>query len=102
MAQDIYGDDVLFFPQGKQVGGKNAGKFKDLSFERTVKEVKDFFRRGVRDTYHAAVGKAGGFRTRGAFLGTYADYESNDRRIKLPLMQIPAASGSTEPTSRAT
>jgi hypothetical protein len=89
MAQNIYGDDVLFFPQSTFPGGKNAGKFNTLSFERTVKEVKEFFRRGVADTYHAAVGKAAGIQARGAFLGTYADYEANDRTIKLPLMQIP-------------
>jgi hypothetical protein len=89
MAQDIYGDDTTFFPQTKNVGGRNAGKFKELSFERTVKDVREFFQRGVRDTYHAAVGKAGNIKARGAFLGTYADYESNDPRIRLPLMEIP-------------
>lgn len=89
MAQDIYGDDTVFFPQAVQAGGKNAGKFKELTFERTVKEIKDFFLRGVRDTYHVAVGKAAGAQARGAFLGTYADYESNDPSIKLPLMAIP-------------
>jgi hypothetical protein len=89
MAEVIYHADVLFFPQGKRVGGRNAGKFKDLSFERTVKEIKDFFRRRIPSTYNAAVGKAGGIQARGAFPGTYADYEKNDPSIKLPLMQIP-------------
>ncbi len=89
MAQDIYGDDTTFFPQTKNAGGPNVGKFKDLTFERTVKEIREFFKRGVADTYHAAVGKAANIKARGAFLGTYADYESNDRRIRLPLMEIP-------------
>ena len=89
MAEDIYGVDVLFFPQAKRVGRKSAGKFKDLSFERTVIDIKDFLRRGIRRTYHVAVGKAGGVQARGAFLGTYADYELDDPSIKLPLMQIP-------------
>ena len=89
MAQDIYGDDTTFFPQTKNVGGRNAGKFKDLTFDRTVKEIREFFKRGVADSYHAAVGKAANINARGAFLGTYADYESNDKRIRLPLMEIP-------------
>jgi hypothetical protein len=89
MAQDIYGDDTIFFPQTTRAGGRDAGKFKDLLFERTVKDVREFFLRGVRDTYHFAVGKAGGIQVRGAFLGTYADYELNDKSIKLPLMAIP-------------
>ena len=45
--------------------------------------------RGVSETFHVAVGKAVGAQARGAFLGTYADYESNDRSIRLPLMAIP-------------
>lgn len=89
MAEDIYGDDTTFFPQTKHIGGRKAGKFKDLTFERTVKEVREFFLRGVRDCYHTAVGKAGSIQVRGAFLGTYADYELNDPSIKLPLMEIP-------------
>lgn len=89
MAEDIYGDDTTFFPQTKNVGGKNAGKFKELTFERTVKDVREFFLRGVRDSYHAAVAKAANVNVRGAFLGTYADYESNDKSIRLPLMEIP-------------
>jgi hypothetical protein len=89
MAEDIYGDDTSFFPQTKYVGGKKAGKFKVLTFERTVKEVREFFLRGVRDCYHTAVGKAGNIHARGAFLGTYADYEFHDKSIKLPLMEIP-------------
>ena len=89
MAEDIYDDDATFFPGTKYASGKNKGKFKDLTFERTIKEVREFFLRGVRDSYHAAVGKAAHVKVRGAFLGTYADYESNDKRIKLPLMEIP-------------
>ncbi len=89
MAHVIYKHDTTFFPQRKHVGGKNAGEFKDLTFERTVKDVREFFLRGVRDSYHAAVGKAANIKVRGAFLGTYADYESNDKRIRLPLMEIP-------------
>jgi hypothetical protein len=89
MAEEIYGDDTTFFPQTKRVGGPNAGKFKDLVFEQTVKEIREFFLRGVADSYHSAVGKAGGIEVRAAFLGTYSDYEENDRRIKLPLMTVP-------------
>jgi hypothetical protein len=89
MADKFYAKDSLFFPQTKRAGGKNAGQFKDLVFERTVKEVKEFFKRGVRKTYHFAVAQAAGIPVRGAFLGTYADYESNDKSIKLPLMEIP-------------
>ena len=69
-------------------GREKRGKFKDLTFERTVKEIKDFFLRGVA-TPTRRVGKAGAVPGTGAFLGTYADYESNDRSIKLPLMEIP-------------
>jgi hypothetical protein len=89
MADEIYGDDTTFFPQTKYASGPNVGKFKELVFERTVKEIREFFLRGVQDTYHAAVGKAGGIEARGAFLGTYSDYEENDKRIKLPLMAVP-------------
>jgi hypothetical protein len=89
MAEDIYGDDTIFFPQTTRITSSGDTVFKDLVFERTVKEVKDFFLRGVRDSYHMAVAKASGVPTRGAFLGTYADYEENDKRIKLPLMNIP-------------
>jgi hypothetical protein len=89
MAEDIYGDDTTFFPQTTYASGKMKGKFKDLTFERTVKEIREFFLRGVRDSYHAAVSKAANVKVRGAFIGTYADYESNDRLIKLPLMEIP-------------
>ena len=89
MAQDIYSDDTIFFPQTTRVTTSGDTVFKDLAFERTVKEVKDFFLRGVRDSYHTAVAKASGVPVHGAFLGTYADYESNDKRIKLPLMAIP-------------
>jgi hypothetical protein len=89
MAQAIYEDDLTFFPQTKWASGRKVGKFKDLRFERTVKEIKEFFLRGVDDTYHRAVRRAAGISVRGALLGTYADYESNDRSIKLPLMEIP-------------
>lgn len=89
MAQDIYDDDTVFFPQTKQAGGKDVGKFKELKFERTIHEIKDFFLRGVGESYHVAVAKAADSQARGAFLGTYSDYESNDRSIKLPLMAIP-------------
>jgi hypothetical protein len=89
MAEDIYGDDTTFFPQTKRVTSTGDTVFKDLRFERTVLEVKAFFRRGVQDSYHMAVAKAAGITVHGAFLGTYADYELNDPRIKLPLMAIP-------------
>jgi hypothetical protein len=89
MAAAIYGDDTIFFPQTTRVTSAGDTVFKDLVFDRTVKEVKDFFLRGVRDCYHTAVAKAGGIPVRGAFLGTYSDYESNDKRIKLPLMAVP-------------
>lgn len=89
MADDIYDDDHTFFPQAKHTSGRKRGKYKDLTFERTVKEIKAFFLLGVADSYHRAVARAAGIAVRGAFLGTYSDYESNDRSIKLPLMAIP-------------
>lgn len=88
-AQEFYADDKTFFPQTLHVGGKKNGKFKELTFDRTIKDIREFFLRGVRDCYHQAVAKAGNINVRGAFIGTYADYESNDKRIRLPLMEIP-------------
>jgi hypothetical protein len=89
MAALIYGDDTTFFPQTTRVTSSGLTVFKDLTFDRTVREVKDFFLRGVRDCYHTAVAQATGVPARGAFLGTYADYESNDKRIRQPLMAVP-------------
>jgi hypothetical protein len=89
MADEIYADDTTFFPQTTRVTAAGDTVFKDLVFDRTVKDVKDFFLRGVRDCYHTAVAKAAGVPVHGAFLGTYADYEANDKRTKLPLMAIP-------------
>lgn len=89
MAQDIYGDDTTFFPQTTRVTSAGATVFKDLVFDRSVQEIKEFFRRGANESYHTAVAKASGISVCGAFLGTYADYESNDKRIKHPLMAIP-------------
>jgi hypothetical protein len=89
VAQAIYGDDTTFFPQTTRVTSAGATVFKDLVFDRTVKDIKEFFLRGAADSYHTAVAKAAGVAVRGAFLGTYADYESNDKRIKHPLMAIP-------------
>ena len=89
MAEEFYGDDVAFFPQNKYTSGKNIGKFKELTFQRTVKEVREFFLRGVDNCYHHKVAHAANISARGAFLGTFADYEENDKSIKLPLMEIP-------------
>lgn len=89
MANAIYGDDTVFFPQDITPGPKGTKIMKVLKFERTVGDIKAFFYRGVSECYHTAVAKAGGVQARGAFLGTYADYESNDKAIKLPLMEIP-------------
>ncbi len=55
MAQDFYEADAVFFPQGKQAASKGVQKFKDLVFERTVRQVKDFFLRGVHRSYHSAL-----------------------------------------------
>jgi hypothetical protein len=85
----IYSDDSTFFPQATRITSTGDTVFKDLVFTRTVREVKDFFLRGVDDSCHHTVAKATGVPVRGAFLGTYADYEDNDKRIKLPLMNIP-------------
>lgn len=89
MADAIYRSDTVFFPQDTKPGPKGTTIMKVLKFERTVGDIKAFFRRGVSECYHTAVAKAGGVQARGAFLGTYADYESNDTSIKLPLMEIP-------------
>lgn len=89
MAQQIYDDDAIFFPQTKRSGSRDADKFKDLVFERTVKEIKEFFLRGVRYGYYGAVLDGGGPAVRGAFLGTYSEYEYKDKTIKLPLMAVP-------------
>jgi hypothetical protein len=89
MANAIYRDDLIFFPQATRVTSAGATVFKDLVFDRTVKEIKEFFLRGAADSYHTAVAKAANIPVCGAFLGTYADYEANDKRIKQPLMAIP-------------
>jgi hypothetical protein len=89
IADDIYTADSAFFPQDSKPGPKGTTIMKVLKFERSVADVKAFFRRGVSRSYHTAVAKAGGVQARGAFLGTYADYESLDKSIKLPLMEIP-------------
>jgi len=91
MADLIYGDDAAFFPQDS-VPGKKPGdppRRKKLAFERTVGDIKTFFRRGVSLCYHSAVGKAAEVQARGAFPGTYADYEFMDKKISQPLMEIP-------------
>jgi len=89
MADDFYGDDTVFFPQATRVTSAGVTVYKDLVFERTVKDIKEFFQRGASDSYHMAVARAAGVPVHGAFLGTYSDYEWNDKRIKLPLMVIP-------------
>lgn len=89
MAEQFYSNDAAFFPQTKHIGGANNGKFKELDFERTVKDVREFFLRGIDNCYHHIVAQAANVNARGAFLGTFADYEENDKSIKLPLMAIP-------------
>jgi hypothetical protein len=89
MADSIYGDDVTFFPQETKVNRAGATVKKTLKFERTVKEIKEFFMRGVADSYGNMLAKASGVPVSGAFLGTYADYEQADKSIKLPLMAVP-------------
>lgn len=86
MADEFFDRDPIFFPQAKDASGKH---FKTLSFERTFKEIREFFLRGVHNSYHGRVGKAGQLTVLGGFLGTYADYEKNDWRIRDPLMEIP-------------
>ena len=55
-----------------------------------MRQIRDFFLRGVRDSYGNMVAKATQVPIAiGAFLGTYADYEQADKKIKLPLMGIP-------------
>jgi hypothetical protein len=89
MAQNIYGDDTTFFPQTTRIDSSGRTVFSELAFERTVKDIKDFFLRGVHDSYHGALARATGVSVRGTFLGTYSDYEENDRSVKLPLMIVP-------------
>lgn len=86
MADDIYSDDAAFFPQETRRTRSGDTVIKTLKFERTVRQIKDFFLRGVSDSYGNAVAKAAQVRARGAFLGTYSDYEKGTR---LPLMVIP-------------
>lgn len=88
-AEEHYGDDDLFFPQATRAMTRGQAVFKHLDFERTVKQVKDMLRRGVRACYHSAVANASGVPVCGALLGTYASFEDRDPRIKLPLMLVP-------------
>ena len=75
MADEFYSKDTIFFPQATKLDRKGTMMMKILKFERTVGEIKAFFLRGVSNSYSTAVAKAGGVQTRGAFPGTYADYE---------------------------
>ena len=86
MADTFYSDDTTFFPQQTTVNNSGATVMKTLKFTKTVKEIKQFFLRGVTGSYSNAVAKATQVKARGAFLGTYADYEKG---VKLPLMLIP-------------
>src|SRR5579872_3343502 len=86
MADSFYSDDTVFFPQQTTVNRAGATVMKTLKFEKTVKEIKEFFQRGVADSYNNMVAKAAQVKSRGAFIGTYADYEKG---VRLPLMLIP-------------
>ena len=86
MADGFYDDDTTFFPQDTKRTKAGATVMKTLKFERTVRQIKDFFLRGVSDSYSHAVARAAGVPARGACLGTYSDYEKG---VKAPLMIIP-------------
>jgi hypothetical protein len=86
MADAFYRHDTTFFPQETRRDRAGATLMKTLKFERTVRQIKDFFLRGVSRCYGNAVAKAAGVRARGACLGTYSDYEKG---VKAPLMIIP-------------
>lgn len=80
LATQIYGDDTTFFP-AIPVGGTPT-----LKFDRTWKDVKDFFRRGLPETYCGKIAAMSGHTCFGALLGTYSDYEKG---VSLPIMIIP-------------
>lgn len=83
-ANEIYDDDTTFFP------AKQKGKY-PTKFTRTFKQIKEFFQRGLDDTYFVAAANATSVPCYGALPGTYSTYEDNDRSIKNPLMRIPTA-----------
>lgn len=89
MANTLYPIHPSFFPQETKVTRAGATVMKTLLFERTVRQIKDLFLGGVANSYSNVVAKAAQVQTMGALLGTYADYEEQDKRIKLPLMAIP-------------
>lgn len=72
--------DPSFFPSP----GAN-GEY-PLSFTHKFRDIKNFFRRGLRKTYSSYIANNSGVKCYGALLGTYSDYEKGAR---FPLMVIP-------------
>ncbi len=92
-AKDLYTQNP-FFPQPVEeevvIKKKKVKRLKfELKFKRTWKDIKDFLDRGRQTTYAQVLATAAGKTCYAAFLGTYADYESNDPKAKQPLMIVP-------------
>ncbi len=93
-AEAFYDEDTTFFPQPVEeevvIKKKKVKRMKwELTFKRTLKQVKAFLKDGIKETYAQVLATAAGKTCYSAFLGTYADYESNDKKAVLPLMIVP-------------
>jgi hypothetical protein len=79
---ELYFDhDKTFFPARDAVTGKFP-----LSFTRSFQEVKEYCKRGMKNTYTQKIAKAAARKANGAAPGTYADYE---RGVSQALMVVP-------------
>lgn len=95
-AEEAYDQAPSFFPKPVEVevlvNKKKVKKKKfELSFERTLKQTKDFLRNGFSRTYAQRLATATGRPCFSAYLGTYSDYEAH-QGATLPLMLIPRKS----------
>lgn len=78
-ATNFYADDSLFFPSSTST----------LSFSRSVKEIKDFFNRGISDCYCKRLAVASLKPCYGGLLGTYAEPRKAGRLWVIPTSKPP-------------
>ncbi len=89
-AQEYFQYDALFFQRQHTAGPVTA-----LSFQRTLREVKDYLIRGVCHAYCGVLAYNSRLKVYGAWLGTGSDYErrhTGNSRFRHLVMEIPRRS----------
>ena len=69
-AADFFGRDPFFPPP-------NSSR----TFERDLRQIKDYFRRGLKATYSGRIATAANVKTYGSLLGTSSIFERNTMRV---------------------